>query len=431
MQTEEDRHKKFIILDKVKKEFNGFGSIWKFICSSDTLYIEELRFIADINGIKNTVNMNKKDLCNELEKLSTENKNKVLDSCQNETDISGDDVKDIPIEYFFSYEENGKHYCTDIRSAYSNIKALNNKNPYTNIEIPEEIRDKIVKLYEAGIKPEEQSKPTFSQLLANFSSAIPYLNSVELYKNAQEEQIEKLLNSIMSYSDFKKIDLDKWEDSSLEERKYILIENILADPKFDFYKYQLRQDYNQIFSGMPDRPLYSLEDLVLKISPELIPENFIKASREQVNEYVNEIGRLMNIPIIEDLEEFSQENLKDYKYFAITYNNPEELEEEEDRKIIIEVYKKVFPNPLKLLILELNPSLNSDYYINAPRTKIDDFVEYLRSNGYRNIRRDIHTQEPSLTEYKYSVMKYIVDDPMLETNRNNVEQKYIQLFNSL
>jgi hypothetical protein len=342
-------YNKMKILNKVKKEFNGSGSIWKFICSSETLYLDELRFIADINGIENTGMLTKQDLCSELEKLSTGKKNTVVASCENESDITGDDIKDIPAEYFFSYKENGRAYCTDIRSAYANIKAGNNKNPYTNVEIPKETRDKIVDLYEADIKPEEEAKPTLTQLLANFSSKIPYLNSVDLYKNATREQLETFLDILLRYPTYEQVKMEGWKEGTLEDDKYILINNTLLNRNFDDFKYQLREDYNKIFTGLARPVLLTIEEMIKKISPELNPDDYINATRREVFEFLEVLEYESDSNIVEDLkDDYEDDSVTDeeFKYSTILYIYVhifvgDEIDEE-NRNKVIEIYNRGF-----------------------------------------------------------------------------------------
>jgi hypothetical protein len=236
------KRKKFDILNKIKKSFVGGGSIWKFICSSDTLALEELQFIAEINGVQNAKIMTKQDICQELENLSLNKKNAVLASCENTDDIGGEEVKNIAPEYFYSYKIGDLTYCADIRSAYANIKSGNLKNPYTNVKLPVEIIEEIENLYSTLKDEEDLSEKTYSQDLADFTSKIPYLNSVELYKNASIEKIQE-------FADLIETELGEEMPifgGNLEEYKHLIIKALI--PNLDRTLYTVRSIYNEVFS---------------------------------------------------------------------------------------------------------------------------------------------------------------------------------------
>jgi hypothetical protein len=162
-------------------------------------------------------------------------------------DIGGDETHDIPPEFFYSYKIGNLRYCADIRTAYANIKSGNIKNPYTNVNLPKNVIDEIKTLYTAIKEKSEETVKTFSQLMADFSSKIPYLNDVDLYKRATQEQIDKFIEDLTGVFDESTIDrLNK--GFPLHILKEVLIKSLLEDRGFENKKYTIRQIYNEHFS---------------------------------------------------------------------------------------------------------------------------------------------------------------------------------------
>jgi hypothetical protein len=118
-------------------------SKWLYLCDfkNDLKYgkehnIVQLKKLAFYYNIPNYRLMNKRELCFQLSKLHDDIVDNINNKC-NETEsiFSGDDLVDIPDEFFYAYKHNGITYCDDLRPLYDHFIKNEKVHYYTRIDM--------------------------------------------------------------------------------------------------------------------------------------------------------------------------------------------------------------------------------------------------------------------------------------------------------
>lgn len=188
--------KKMKIFNKIKEKIKTPGDTLVLICNSDDISLEELRFVASMNNIKNSSMMTKEQLCTEF-KNTLENNKKVMSEskCNNETNMLGDDIKSILPSNFIEYKENGVAYCFDVTEIVSN-KVL--KNPYTRSMFSKEFLKKAKDQYQNLIIEEVIVEENIYDLLKKVLKLSSY-TTYDQYVYASDEQLHlfiEILNNL-------------------------------------------------------------------------------------------------------------------------------------------------------------------------------------------------------------------------------------------
>jgi ankyrin repeat protein len=199
--------------------------------------------------------INKENVCQKIEELFSkksqekiknldeENKNK----CTNDDTLFGTDLKDVHPMFFYTIKENNKLFCGDIREF---IKLEEKKNPYTRTKFTETQINKMkeeynnLKTFIKNIDDKEEViqetiEITLRRAMNNVLNELSYVVDVEQYVNADDEKINRFINSlkiILSVNDIESLN----KINQLPNKKLALA-NIL--------KLKLDNDTNVIISG--------------------------------------------------------------------------------------------------------------------------------------------------------------------------------------
>ena len=218
---------------------------WQKLCSSkklkNNLELEELQELAYMDKIPYYLFLSKRELCAELSKRFSsiiEGRNKVVSKCQNESTIIGEDLKDIPAEFFYSYEFNGKIWCDDIRGLHKHLEINGNKHPSFNAQLSRGLVNNINKWYEYLEKTmltmedfDEDFQPVISQgslltmKLTTLMEKLNYPNSQTLYVNSTEQKFNEFVDLLVVeeiLNNSEKRQLEGFTD--LSRKKLLLVE---------------------------------------------------------------------------------------------------------------------------------------------------------------------------------------------------------------
>jgi len=207
---------------KIKYSKTNYRFKWQKMCAelTDTTHIQTLRELALIENIENASMMTKREICKafaeKLEKL-IEEKQKAIDNkeCTNEISfLTGEDVKDIPTEFFLMYSHNNKIYCDDIRAMKTQIDTNKGMHPGFRQPLENTTIVNINKKYDnllkstismldiddieqdkSALSPESllQSQMTNLVLKTNENG---YINNQQLFINSNQEQYDEFLEKL-------------------------------------------------------------------------------------------------------------------------------------------------------------------------------------------------------------------------------------------
>ena len=229
----------------VNNNDNKLRYTWQKLCSSkklkNNLELEELQELAYMDKIPYYLFLSKRELCAELSKRFSsiiEGRNKVVSKCQNESTIIGEDLKDIPAEFFYSYEFNGKIWCDDIRGLHKHLEINGNKHPSFNAQLSRGLVNNINKWYEYLEKTmltmedfDEDFQPVISQgslltmKLTTLMEKLNYPNSQTLYVNSTEQKFNEFVDLLVVeeiLNNSEKRQLEGFTD--LSRKKLLLVE---------------------------------------------------------------------------------------------------------------------------------------------------------------------------------------------------------------
>jgi hypothetical protein len=209
-----DLWKKLSTKVKVKSQKKRFK--WENLCEpsklGDNLDLDELRELAILEGIPEYLFMSHRELCAELSKMFQnviDGKKRITPKCINTTSILGEDIQDIPPEFFYSYTHNNKIYCDDIRDLYKHFETNGAKHPIDRSTLNTHLVNRVFKLYAKlamstntmnDIDTEVQAIPESSILtskLTDFISKLNYPNNQEYLKNAPLEQVHNFVELLV------------------------------------------------------------------------------------------------------------------------------------------------------------------------------------------------------------------------------------------
>lgn len=186
---------------------------WKNLCGIlKKININDLYELAAIEKIPYYSSMTKREICAELSKLAAERmirKGKIEHKCINENSVSGDDIKDIPAEFFVSFYDNDKLFCEDIRSLYNIVQTnITPKNPWNGVPFSEDILKLIKREYNdltktvntfddlENVQVNVSNTSLLSSKTADFLSLLNYPNPASNFINATKEQIKKFIDEL-------------------------------------------------------------------------------------------------------------------------------------------------------------------------------------------------------------------------------------------
>lgn len=203
-----DKIRRIVNKNDTKKRYK-----WENLCGIlNKININDLYELAAFERIPFYSSMTRRELCAELSKLAAERmilKGKLEHKCINESSVSGDDIKDIPAEFFVSFYDNDKLFCEDIRSLY-NITQTNDtpKNPWNGVPFSDGIIKMIKTEYETltktvntfdDLNTKEQVMSNTSLLSSKTSDLLSLLNypkPASNFINATREQVETFIEEL-------------------------------------------------------------------------------------------------------------------------------------------------------------------------------------------------------------------------------------------
>lgn len=256
-----------------------WGELCKVTGMDKTFSLEELQELAIMERIPFFSFMSKRELCAEFSKKFNEytkniNKSKKELKCQNTTTLLGTDINDIPNEFFYSYTDNNRVYCDDIRDIVKQIKNKNSdepdwKNAYTNTPISTLQVKNALKWYryinsitttmEDNIgKSNDAEIPLVSQLTAtttDFISKLYHPNSGELFINASKELINIFVLNLKEEGILSIREIGQWVTvTDLIKYKLLLLQSLLlkiqnspTDGRVNEYAVNITNVYNNTF----------------------------------------------------------------------------------------------------------------------------------------------------------------------------------------
>ena len=207
-------------LKKIVTKFSKDGQKrfkWQILCSPQKLNkldTKSLYQLAEFEEIENPNQYSRRELCIEFAKRFEniiKNQVKIVDSdvCINVDSISGSEVKDIPPEFFYTYNHNNKTYCEDIRSLVNHIKNSGPTNPYDNTQLSKLEQENINKTYKKlknTVNQMEDYEPlrfisvktTLTQKMTELSNKMMYPKNIELFINAEKSLIDRFINELVN-----------------------------------------------------------------------------------------------------------------------------------------------------------------------------------------------------------------------------------------
>ena len=254
------------VIELIAKEIRGKKQPykWQSLCKPGVVKLGELREQAKLFKIKDGNKKSKRELCAELAKKIDEKSKKGGSTCENDSTISGDDIKDIPKELLYKHKEGGRIYCFNILEI---IKL--DKNPYTRDPLPKEkIKAKYEKLEKILVSSRlapsliekmkelryfEKNKDAMLNLkITNLASKLRYVNPDGI-KKMTKAKIEKLYTALRSYGLTKPLSkemskFDKNKDLETFVEIYSRILNI-GDSNTKTRAVIFEEEYNKVNSG--------------------------------------------------------------------------------------------------------------------------------------------------------------------------------------
>ena len=203
------------LLKAVEKSSTTNRFKWSNLCQPDKLGqrfdMDELRELASLEGIPLFLFLTKRELCAELSKrfqTVIEQKLKVQSRCTNTTSILGDELNDIPPEFFYAYEHNNKVYCDDIRYLKQQFDT-NRKNPYDNLPVSTEVVTQVNEWYDhltrvtntmedLFVSPQVQGtseKSVLSSKAAELGNLLNYVN-ITLFLESNKETVDRFVHTL-------------------------------------------------------------------------------------------------------------------------------------------------------------------------------------------------------------------------------------------
>lgn len=193
---------------------------WQDICAEmdkSDFSMMELKMLALMERLP-TKNKTKRELCKDLSQVlqsKIDKKKQVLDSnqCINTTSILLTKLEDIPPEFFYTYIHNEKLFCEDIRELHSHIETNGNKHPiYPNEKLEPYIVRHIKKNYRNLVNqtktmndfdldiPVASPISILTQKATDFIVKLYYPNDIQLFLDAEDDQINRFINSLIGYT---------------------------------------------------------------------------------------------------------------------------------------------------------------------------------------------------------------------------------------
>lgn len=235
----------------------------KDTCNSDKLTDTQIIEISKMLNLRGT---SRENLCSQISqvfKTKADNMNDDIGKCKTETTLLGTDIKDIPSLYFYIIHENNNLYCGDIREF---IKI--NKNPWTNLKISEKQLDNIRRDYLIlntlfkNIEDEDEETlieisiiNTIRKVMNNVLSQLRYPKTVELFINANPDNINTFINELQFEGVLSQNDMNQINTINILDNKKLTLANILI------LKIQNEQQNQQIYSSLKE----AIEDVYNKI----------------------------------------------------------------------------------------------------------------------------------------------------------------------
>lgn len=246
---------------------------WQNLCTahSKLFKLEHLQLLAQHDGIPMPYALSKRELCERLAQKQTfvmMQKAKLVRSCTNESSIMGDEVGDIPPEFFYPYLERNtgsggrtieKVYCFDIRDLAKQIQHDDLKNPWTQVEFPNRIIDDILKTYKTLLRtttnmddfgqqvPEVSASSALSQKVTTLHQHLPYANSISLFTDAPRETFRAFVDKL---STFMPVPGDVLTHADLVQAKVSLVDFLIPKVRGDWQlALEVRDAYNETFAS--------------------------------------------------------------------------------------------------------------------------------------------------------------------------------------
>lgn len=189
---------------------------WQKMCSPNYFKQyskEELQEVAALEGIPSHLFLTKRELCGELAKNFSNlifGKKRIEGQCNNSTTIiAGDDISNIPPEFFYAYSHNGRIFCDDIRDLQKLFASNGNKHPYDNTKLSKfvvndvnrwhkHLVDTTMSMEDYDAAPEIQMSNTslLSSKGALLLSKLNYPNDLRFFISADIEKVKYFITEL-------------------------------------------------------------------------------------------------------------------------------------------------------------------------------------------------------------------------------------------
>jgi hypothetical protein len=202
--------------DKLKESISDKSRFkWQRLCRpkhfQKNFNIDELRMLAEDEGIPQHLFLTKGELCAELAQRFTnviEGKKKIVPKCINTTSITLTDLEDIPPEFFYSYIHDNKIYCDDIRDLKTHFDTSGAHHPIDRSPVSQQLVNSVYKWYNnlqkstismKDVDEEQVYIPVnnLSSKLASFTSLLNYPANIHLYSSSQRQTIDIFVNELV------------------------------------------------------------------------------------------------------------------------------------------------------------------------------------------------------------------------------------------
>lgn len=217
---------------------------WQRLCDANALHVDELRALATAADIPDVADMSKRALCAALSRRWANQKAeqaRVAPQCNNHVGILQTPVQDIAPEFFYSYEQDGRRFCDDIRDLHTHVQSRPRaENPFTNVPYDAQTMSEIRAAY-ARVRASAERMDDFddepvvmpfpiqlTRKLADLMSKLDYPNDIELFRRASNVKfwvfVDALQSSgVVSPNDRNRID----EQADLDQQKAFLADLLL------------------------------------------------------------------------------------------------------------------------------------------------------------------------------------------------------------
>lgn len=165
----------------------------------------------------------------------------MLPKCKNDTTVLLTDIKDVPGIFFYNTKIHDKLFCGDIRE----LQNIDKKNPWTNEDFTDELRDEISKyeliienLDETEIEDmktnlDEKMDTTIRKSMLKVLTKLRYPKDVDYYVNSNELQMNNFLSSLKAEHVISENDFNNINTSDLNGKKLALANLLQMKIEYD------------------------------------------------------------------------------------------------------------------------------------------------------------------------------------------------------